>query len=82
MARLNPGGRKYLWETLRSKPQDPEVVRKFIETLEEVGAIEACSQQARSLVENGWQRIEPVVDDSIAKMMLRAFGWYVLERHY
>ncbi|HET6334956.1 MAG TPA: polyprenyl synthetase family protein [Polyangiales bacterium] len=82
MARLNTSGRKYLWETLKSKPQDPEVVRKFIDTLEEVGAIEACSQQARSLVENGWGRIEPVVDDSISKMMLRAFGWYVIERHY
>jgi hypothetical protein len=50
--------------------------------LERCGAIEACSQDARDLVETGWKKIEPLIDDSLAKMMLRAFGWYVLERHY
>ena len=38
--------------------------------------------QARALVEEGWLKLEPLVDDSLAKLVLRAFGWYVLERHY
>jgi hypothetical protein len=33
-------------------------------------------------VENAWSKLDPVVDDSQFKLMLRAFGWYVLERHY
>jgi geranylgeranyl pyrophosphate synthase len=82
MARLPASGRKWLFETLRSKPQDRETIARVIDTLEECGALEECAQQARSLVENGWTKVAPLVEDSIAKMMLRAFGWYVIERHY
>jgi hypothetical protein len=50
--------------------------------LEECGATEACAVEAREMVEAGWRRLEPLIEDSLAKMMLRAFGWFVLERHY
>ena len=53
-----------------------------IQVLEECGAIEACADDARMLVEQGWARLEPLIEDSLAKMMLRAFGWFALERHY
>ena len=82
MVRLNASGRKWLYETLRSKPQDPEVITRVVDTLEECGALEESAQMARDLVERGWGRIQPVVEDSIAKMMLRSFGWYVIDRHY
>jgi geranylgeranyl pyrophosphate synthase len=82
MARLPASGRKWLYETLRTKPEDRETIAKVIDTLEECGALEECAQQARTLVENGWAKVSPLVEDSIAKMMLRAFGWYVIERHY
>jgi geranylgeranyl pyrophosphate synthase len=82
MVRLPPSGRKWLYETLRGKPQDPATVHRVVDMLEECGALEESAQQARDLVERGWKRIEPLVEDSIAKMMLRAFGWYVIERHY
>jgi hypothetical protein len=58
------------------------VVASVVAKLEECGAIEACAVQARALVEEGWVKLEPLVDDSLAKLVLRAFGWYVLERHY
>jgi len=82
MVKLDGSGRKWLFETLRKKPEDRETIGRVIDTLEESGAIEECAQQARSLVENGWAKVAPLVPDSIAKMMLRAFGWYVIERHY
>jgi hypothetical protein len=34
------------------------------------------------LIETAWAELNPLVEDSLAKVMLRAFGWYVLERHY
>jgi geranylgeranyl pyrophosphate synthase len=82
MSRLNEKDRQWLYTTLSSKPQDDKVVGAVVDMLERCGAIEACSQDARDLVETGWKKIEPLIDDSLAKMMLRAFGWYVLERHY
>jgi geranylgeranyl pyrophosphate synthase len=82
MGRLERKDREWLWETLRQKPQDMKVVGSVVDVLERCGAIDACAVQARSLVEEGWQKLEPVVEDSLSKMLLRAFGWYVLERHY
>jgi geranylgeranyl pyrophosphate synthase/predicted secreted hydrolase len=82
MGRLGRVEREWLWSTLSSKPQDPEVVGRVIALLEECGAIEDCAQLARDLLENAWKRLEPLVEDSLAKLMLRAFSWFVLERHY
>ena len=82
MVRLPSAGRKWLHDTLKSKPQDPETIGRVIDTLEDCGALEESAQMARDLVERGWTSIAPLVEDSIAKMMLRAFGWYVIDRHY
>jgi geranylgeranyl pyrophosphate synthase/predicted secreted hydrolase len=82
MARLPREERAWLWETIRSKPRDPAVVGAVIEKVESVGGLDACVEQSSTLVEDAWLRLDPLVEDSMPKLMLRAFGWYVLERHY
>jgi geranylgeranyl pyrophosphate synthase/predicted secreted hydrolase len=82
MGMLDKVEREWLWTTLKGKPQDPEVVGRVIAMLEECGAIESCAEEARAMVEGAWKHLEPLVDDSLAKLMLRAFSWFVLERHY
>jgi geranylgeranyl pyrophosphate synthase len=82
MGRLGAEDRRWLRDTLASKPKDPVVVSGVVEKLEACGAVQACADQARELVENAWQAADPLLADSIPKVMLRAFGWYVLERHY
>jgi geranylgeranyl pyrophosphate synthase/predicted secreted hydrolase len=82
LGRLGETDRAWLWKTMQSKPKDPAVVGAVIAKLEAHGAIEACAEQARTLVEDAWATAAPLLDDSISKVMLRAFGWYVLERHY
>jgi geranylgeranyl pyrophosphate synthase/predicted secreted hydrolase len=82
MGRLPLEKRQWLWTTLQSKPQDDVTVAAVVELLESCGAIAACNTQARELVEEGWQRAEPLLEPSLTRIMLRAFGWYVLERHY
>jgi geranylgeranyl pyrophosphate synthase len=74
--------RMRIWETVRSKPTEGAVVKEVIDSLEACGAIQACVDQAGELVENAWTKAEPLLEDSLSKLMLRAFGWYVLERHY
>jgi hypothetical protein len=37
---------------------------------------------AREIVEAGWRKAEPLLDPSLTRVMLRAFGWYILERQY
>jgi len=80
--RLGPEERAWLWDQVRSKPEDQAVIEEIIARLEAVGAVEACATMARELVESAWREVQPLLEDSIVKLMLRAFGWYVLERHY
>jgi geranylgeranyl pyrophosphate synthase/predicted secreted hydrolase len=82
LSRLGLEERRALHEALAKKPEDPREVQRVIRVLEECGSIEACADEARMLVEQGWSRLEPLIEDSLAKMMLRAFGWFALERHY
>ena len=37
---------------------------------------------SNALVTNAWAEVDAAIPDSFYKMLLRAFGWYVLERHY
>jgi len=82
LSRLPLEGRRQLWALLQSKPTDPVVLSGMVETIESVGALAACVDQARDLVESAWAAADPLLEDSIPKVMLRAFGWYILERHY
>lgn len=74
--------RARLWKTLASHPTDAAVVGAAVETITGCGALAACKQDAHGLIESAWQRLDPLIEDSLVKLMLRAFGWYVLERHY
>jgi geranylgeranyl pyrophosphate synthase len=82
LGRLGLTERRWLHETLRSKPQDPAVIAQVIQVLEGCGAIEDCAREAKEHVDAAWKRLDPLVDDTLAKLMLRAFSWYILERHY
>lgn len=82
MARLDAAGRKRLADLLAARPTDPVVVAGAVELLESCGAVQAAADDAAARVESAWHRADPVLPDTIPKVMLRAFGWYVLERHY
>ncbi len=82
MAHLPREQREWMWETLKSKPEDDSVVADYIEKLEACGAIQECIDQSQELVETAWNDLQPLIEDSLQSLMLRAFGWYVLERHY
>jgi geranylgeranyl pyrophosphate synthase/predicted secreted hydrolase len=82
IAALPLAERQQLWSELRSKPDEPERIAACIELIESCGALDACVKQAEQLVEDAWARFDPLVEDSFPKLVLRAFGWYVLERHY
>ena len=82
MARLDAAGRRQLSDVLKSRPSDLSIVSAVVEQLETIGAVQACADEARDLVEAAWQAADPLLPDTIPKVMLRAFGWYILERHY
>lgn len=82
LGRLPEAERRALWAAIAAKPTQPEVLGGLIAQIEACGALDACAQQAKDLVEGAWRQLDPLVEASMPKIMLRAFGWYVLERHY
>lgn len=82
MGRLPRDKREWLWRTLEAKPTDEPTIAAAVELVQTCGAIDACATRARELVEAGWRKAEPLLEPSLSRVMLRAFGWYVLERHY
>ncbi|AKF05864.1 polyprenyl synthetase family protein [Sandaracinus amylolyticus] len=82
MSLLGREERVELFRIVASKPSDTKLVARAVEMMASSGAIAACKQQARDLVEDAWARFDPLVEASLVKVMLRGFGWYVLERHY
>jgi geranylgeranyl pyrophosphate synthase len=82
MSRLPQDKREWLWATLQSKPKDEATIAAAVELINSCGAIQACADRARELVEDGWKKTEVLLEPSLTRVMLRAFGWYVLERQY
>jgi geranylgeranyl pyrophosphate synthase/predicted secreted hydrolase len=82
MGRLPADQRAWLWSTLQAKPTDAVTVSAAIELVQSCGALAACETLAKDLVEAGWHKAEALFEPSLTRVMLRAFGWYVLERHY
>ncbi len=81
LAKMDAQERARIVTTLRSHP-DAETAEAMTVRLEELGALDACDQEARDLVEAAWAKVDPLIADSQQKVLFRAFGWYVLERHY
>jgi geranylgeranyl pyrophosphate synthase/predicted secreted hydrolase len=82
MGRLDRAQRQWLWDLLQSSDHDGLVVLRALRLLEKCGAVQACVDDAEILVEKAWKDAEPLFKPSLTKVMLRAFSWYVLERHY
>ncbi len=82
LQRLEPERRSWLWRMLELRTEDPRLLSEMVETMETCGAIRACADEAKELVEAAWRKADPCLEDSLFKVVLRAFGWYVLERHY
>lgn len=82
MSRLEADDRKWLSYTLASKPEDDGIVQRAVQMMEDCGAVQSAADEASEVVENAWRRVDPLLRDSFPKIMLRAFSWYVLERHY
>jgi geranylgeranyl pyrophosphate synthase/predicted secreted hydrolase len=82
LGRLDRPARVALWADVASKPDDAGLVRSVIDRIEACGALDDCLAQAKTLIEEAWQQLDAVTEASLPKVMLRAFGWYVLERHY
>jgi geranylgeranyl pyrophosphate synthase len=78
----NVEDRKWLWETIKSKPQDRSVVEACIDMIEKCGAMSAAAKEGMDMMEEAWREVDAVLSDSYFKIMLRALSYYLLDRMY
>jgi hypothetical protein len=71
--------RRDLWDRIGRCKQEPALVPSIVDTLERCGAFTACRDQAHVLLEDAWRAAAPLLEDSVAKIMLRSFCLYVVE---
>jgi geranylgeranyl pyrophosphate synthase len=71
--------RRDLWDRIARCGHEPELVPSIVDTIDRCGAFTACRDQANVLIETAWRGVSPLLEDSVAKVMLRAFCFYVVE---
>jgi geranylgeranyl pyrophosphate synthase len=82
MAYLDKKDRKRLWEIVSSKTSDIKLLTEAVGLLDKHKVIERCEREAKNMLEKAWWRLEPLLKDSMVKLNMRAFGWFVLDRTY
>lgn len=82
MAVLDKKDRARLWEIVSAKTTDLELLTEAVALLDKHSVIENCEKEAKNLLERAWRKLDPLVRDSMVKLNLRAFSWFVLERTY
>ena len=79
---LDRQDRQALWSMYQAASDDPDTVPAIVDILDRAGSFDACRALAHDLTEQGWAVIEKELEPSHATVMLRAFSWFVLERHH
>ncbi|MCD8528474.1 MAG: polyprenyl synthetase family protein [Chitinophagales bacterium] len=82
MTYLDKKDRKRLWEIIKLKTQDISLLEETVGLINKVNANEKSKKQAEDIINKAWQKLDPKIKDSMVKLNLRAFSWYILDRHY
>jgi geranylgeranyl pyrophosphate synthase len=82
LGKLNKKDRKRLWEIVSAQTSDMKLIGEAIALLDKHQVIEQCEREAKNMLEKAWRKLEPLLKDSMVKINMRAFGWFVLDRTY
>ncbi|MBK7148021.1 MAG: polyprenyl synthetase family protein [Bacteroidetes bacterium] len=82
MSMLNKKDRARLWQIVSMKTNDIALLTEAVALLDKYKVIELCEREAKSILERAWKKVDPLLRDSMVKLNLRAFSWFVLERTY
>lgn len=82
MSFLDKADRKRLWEIVKSKTDDLGILSEAVQIINKFEVLEKCTEDAKNIVNKAWKKLDPLVKDSMVKLNLRAFSWYILDRTY
>lgn len=82
MSLMTQTERKKLWEILSLKTDDIALIGDAVKLLDKYETLEKCEKEAAQILDKAWKSLDPLIRDSMVKLNLRAFSWFVLERTY
>ncbi|HEY4103030.1 MAG TPA: polyprenyl synthetase family protein, partial [Polyangiaceae bacterium] len=82
LGRLPGPAREALVALLRRPQRSEAEVAEAIAMLREGGALRSSRDEAQSMAEQAWRALSPHLADTNLKVRLRAFSWFLLDRHY
>ena len=82
MSYLEKNDRKRLWEIIKLKTNNKDLLSEAVKLIEKFNVLEKCTNNAKNIVNDAWKILDPLVKDSMVKLNLRAFSWYILDRTY
>jgi geranylgeranyl pyrophosphate synthase len=82
MQRLDKPARAALWETIKSHTTDVAIIDGAIAVIEDCGALRDSEAEAVAMVTAAWAKLQSSMPDSFYSMLMRAFGLFVIQRHY
>ncbi|MFI6575858.1 polyprenyl synthetase family protein [Nocardiopsis sp. NPDC050513] len=69
-----------IWHAIRGGDADTATVAAAVADLEAHGAVDACTDEARLLVDEAWKPLQDLVAPSWHTVMMRALGHYCAQR--
>jgi geranylgeranyl pyrophosphate synthase len=82
MSKMPKSERVKLWNIVRSKTDDIKKLNNAITLINKYDAIDQSERFAKLNLERAWKKLDPLIEDTMVKISIRAFSWYVLERTY
>ncbi|KAG5480506.1 hypothetical protein LSCM1_06209 [Leishmania martiniquensis] len=82
MGRLAAAERQELWEILQKPQKEAEDIQQAVGLVVKVDAISECLLLARQRLREMWDALDPMLEDSLPKLMMRTFCSFLVERTY
>jgi len=74
--------RKRLIEILNMHTNDQKLITEAIEILKKYGSIDYAKSYARKIVQDSWKEVDKIIPENRAKLELKAFAQFLIEREY
>ena len=79
---LPKNDKKRLWEIVKLKTKKNLLLNEALQLIQKSDALNISERFAKNYMERAWRKLDPLIKDSMVKINLRAFSWFVLERTY
>ncbi|EAN90414.1 putative polyprenyl synthase [Trypanosoma cruzi] len=82
MGKLELPQRERIWSILNERTSDREKIEEALSLINSANVVDECVADALQLVEEEWKVVDPLIPDTVSKVMLRALCFYIIRRNH